>query len=106
MDKVKYKFLMINKEYFGAGLKAIDLLILSQIEEFDRASHPCYMTDEYFMFITGEGKSAVRASLDRLEKKNIIFRETKVVFGNGKANRQRTICLRKNYHIAILKYCA
>ena len=106
MSKVKIDFLMINKEHFGTGLKAIDLLILSQVEEFVRQGLPCYMTDEYFMFMTGEGKSAVRASLDRLEKKKIIFRETKVVFGNGKANRQRTIRLRKTYHDAVLKYCA
>ena len=97
---------MINKEHLGTGLKSIDLLILSQVEEFVRQGLPCYMTDEYFMFMTGEGKSAVRASLDRLEKKKIIFRETKVVFGNGKANRQRTIRLRRIYHDAVLKSCA
>lgn len=105
ISNVKFKFLMINKEHFGIGLKAIDLLILSQVEEFVRKGLPCYMTDEYFTFITGEGKSAVRASLDRLEKKKIIFRETKVVLGNGKANRQRIIRLQKNHHDAVLKSC-
>ena len=98
-------FLAVNKEYFGKGLKAIDLLILSQVEEFESNDCICYMTDEQFMDITGEGKSAVRASLDRLEKKNIIIRKTQVVSGNGKANRQRIIRLQHNYCNAILNLC-
>lgn len=95
-------FLAVKKEYFGKGLKAIDLLILSQVEEFESNDCICYMTDEQFMDITGEGKSAVRASLDRLEKKNIIIRKTQVVSGNGKANRQRIIRFQHNYRNAIL----
>ena len=93
----------MEKEYFGKGLKAIDLLILSQVEEFDRNDCTCYMTDEQLMFITGAKRSAVRASLNRLEDKNILVRDTKLVVGNGCANKRRTLYLNKNYRDAILK---
>ena len=29
-------FLQINKDYMGLGLKSVDLLIISQVEEFER----------------------------------------------------------------------
>lgn len=101
--KIKSKFLAVKKEYFGKGLKAIDLLILSQVEEFDRNNCTCYMTDEQLMFITGAKSSAVRASLKRLEDKNILVRDTKLVTGNGCANKRRTLYLNKNYRDSILK---
>ena len=101
--KIKTKFLAVKKEYFGKGLKAIDLLILSQVEEFDRNNCACYMTDEQLMFITGAKSSAVRASLKRLENKKILVRDTKLVTGNGCANKRRTLYLNKNYRDAILK---
>lgn len=93
----------INKSYFGKGLKAIDLLILSQIEEFERNYRICYLTDKQFMHITGAGKSAVRASLNRLEDDNIIALHTEVVTIDGKAKKRRYISLIKNYYYAILK---
>lgn len=103
MIKVNHNFLAINKEYFGKGLNAIDLLILSQVEEFTRNNCICYMTDEQLMHITGAKIAAVRASLKRLEDKNIIVRDTKLVTGNGCANKRRTLYLQKNYREAILK---
>lgn len=96
-------FLAVKKEYFGKGLKSIDLLILSQIEEFDRNNCICYMTNEQLMSITGAKCSAIDAALKRLVNKNIIIRETKLVTDNGKANKRRTLYLRRNYRDAILK---
>lgn len=100
---IKNNFLKVNKEYFGKGMKANDLLILSQIEELARNGCTCYATDEYFMYITGAGKSAVRAALARLEEKNIIARDTKVVVEHGSANQRRSLYLQKNYQDVILK---
>ena len=96
-------FLAIDKAHFGKGLKPIDLLILSQIEEFVRNGRDCYMTDEQFMYITGSGKSAVRDSLQRLEDKQFIIRHTRVVEGNGRANRERVISLKQKPKSGILK---
>ena len=90
-------FLSINKEHFGRGLKANDLIILSQIEEFNRNERDCYMTDEQFMNILGCQKSAVRSSLERLEEQGFIIRETKVVKEHGRANRQRVIKLKNKF---------
>lgn len=61
------------------------------------------MTDEQFMYITGAGKSAVRDALQRLEDKQIIVRNTRVIEGKGRANRERIISLRRNYENVILK---
>jgi transcription initiation factor IIE alpha subunit len=78
-------------------LKAIDLLILSQVEEFVRNGCDCYVTDEQFMDLTGAKKDAVRKSLQRLEDKKIIARDTSTVTGHGKANRRRTLRLLGEY---------
>ena len=96
-------FLAVNKEYFGKGLKAIDLLILAQVEEFTRNNCTCYMTDAQFMDITGAKNAALGEAFKRLENKNIIVRDTKTISGNGRANRRRTFYLTKNYRNAILK---
>lgn len=96
-------FLAVNKEYFGKGLKAIDLLILAQVEEFARNSCTCHMTDSQLMNITGAKRAALGEAFERLEKKNIIVRDTKTISGNGKANKRRTLYLTKNYRDAILK---
>lgn len=96
-------FLAVNKEYFGKGLKSIDLLILAQVEEFARNNCTCYMTDAQFMDITGAKNAALAKAFKRLEDKNIIVRDTKTISGNGKATKRRTLYLAKNYRDAILK---
>ena len=95
-------FLVINKDHFGKGLKAIDILILSQVEEFVRNGCDCYMTDEQFMDMTGAKKDAVRKSIQRLEDKEIIVRDTRTVAGNGRANRQRVLRFLGEYQDVIL----
>ena len=102
MIRIK-NFLAVNKDYFGHGLKAIDLLILAQVEEFARNDCTCYMTDAQFMDITGAKNAALGAAFKRLEGKNIIVRDTKTTSGNGRANKRRTLYLTKNYRDAILK---
>ena len=84
-------FLAINKNLLGSGLKSIDLLILAQVEEFERNGCKCYITNEQFSEMFGETLYAIKAALDRLEKLNYIKRESFYVEGNGRANRQRII---------------
>lgn len=85
------KFLAVNKNYFHMGLKSIDLLIISQIEEFKRNSCECYVTNEQLADMFGESKDTIKRALTRLEKQNVIKRNTTVVKGNGRANKQRTL---------------
>ena len=60
------------------------------------------MTNEQLMNITGAKCFAIDASLKRLEDKNILIRDTKLVMGNGKASTRRILYLRENYRDAIL----
>ena len=76
-------FLAINKEYFGKGLKSIDILILAQIEEFQRNKRECYVTNKQFSEMFGESESTVKRSLSRLIEEKCIIKETHTVIGNG-----------------------
>lgn len=95
-DKTKDAFLKINKKYFNLGLKSIDILILSQIEEFQRNEHECYITNKQFSEMFGESESTIKRSIDKLESLNIIQRNTQFIKGNGKGTKQRVLSI-NNY---------
>ena len=88
-------FLAIDKTYLGKGLKSIDILILAQIEEFQRNKCECYLTNEQFAIMFGESISTVKRSLDKLEEEEIILRQTRTVKGKGRANKERVLSIRK-----------
>lgn len=94
-------FLAVNKAYFGLGLKSIDILIISQIEEFSRNGCKCYLTNKQFADMFGESESTIKRALDKLEELKIIKRDTTFVEGNGRANKQRVITIndRKKWKI-------
>lgn len=87
------EFLMINKAYMGLGLKSIDLLLISQIEEFQRNKRKCFLTNEQFSFMFGESVSKIKRTLDKLEDLKIVKRETTFVNGNGRANKKRVLII-------------
>lgn len=91
-------FLKINKKYLALGLKSIDILIISQIEEFSRNKCECYMTNEQISALFGESESTIKRSLDKLESMNIISRDTKFIKGNGKGTKQRILSLNERKH--------
>lgn len=95
-DKTNDTFLKINKKYFSLGLKSIDILILSQIEEFQRNEYECYITNKQFSEMFGESESTIKRSIDKLESLNIIQRNTQFVKGNGKGTKQRVLSI-NNY---------
>ena len=84
-------FLAINKEYLNYGFKSIDLLIISQIEEFERSGYSCYVTNQQFAQMFGESESTIKRSLDKLESLNIIKRNTSFIKNNGRSNKQRIL---------------
>lgn len=100
MIRIRY-YLQINKAYFGKGLKPIDLLIISQIEEFERNGRTCYMTNEQFMHITGASRSTVKEHLDYLDAMHIIIRHTEKDVRNGLVYKKRVISLGRNYQYVI-----
>ena len=84
-------FLAANKEYLNIGLKSIDILIIAQIEEFRRNKRECYVTNKQFAEMFGESEDKIKRSLAKLEKMNVIKRNTIFIDGNGRSNRQRML---------------
>ena len=88
------KFLAVNKEYLGIGLQPIDILILAQIQEYER-SNECYASNQTFADSFGVSTKTVERALDRLEKLKYIDRDTKVVSDNGQKSKKRKIKTKK-----------
>lgn len=86
-------FLAINKDYLNYDLKSIDILIIAQIEEFDRNKNFCHLSNQQFAEMFGESKSTVKRTIDKLEKLNIIKRQTTFIKNNGRSNKQRILSL-------------
>lgn len=91
--KITEKFLAVNKKYFELGLKSVDLFVIAQIEEFQRNGHECYVTNEQLSKMLNESESTIKRSIDKLEKMNIIKRNTTFVKGQGRSNKQRTMTI-------------
>lgn len=87
-------FLAINKKYLNLGLKSIDILIIAQIEEFERTNRQCYITNKQFSELFGESESTIKRSIDKLSEFNIISRHNTFIEGNGRSNKLRTLSLR------------
>lgn len=88
-------FLKVSKDYFGIGLKSIDLLIVSQIEELEKNKEECFISNGRFANMFGESESTIKRSLDKLEEMKIIKRSTSYVKGNGRANKRRILTVNK-----------
>ena len=84
-------FLAVNKNYMNLGLKSIELLLISQIEEFERNGHKCIISNKQFANMFGESESTIKRTLDKLDGLKIIKRDTSYVDGNGRANKQRVL---------------
>lgn len=92
-------FLAVYKELFGLGLKSVDLLIISQVYEYQRKDMNCYVTNEQLSKWFGESVSTIERSIKKLTNLNIIEKKTTFIKGlKGKAdkkagNRQREMKL-------------
>lgn len=89
------KFLAINKKYFNREFKSIELLIIAQIEEFERNNCECYITNEQLSDMFGESISTIKRALSNLETKGIIKRKTSTVSNNGQKSKQRILSIIK-----------
>jgi DNA-binding MarR family transcriptional regulator len=89
------KFLKVNKNHFNSKLKPLEILILSQIEEFINNGHECYLTNKQFAEMFCVTEPTVDAALNKLEQLKYITRKTEVVSGHGKTNKMRKLLLVK-----------
>ena len=88
------QFLQVEKRLWALAqhdCKLIHIMLLAQIQEFQRNKCDCYMTDKQFAENFGESERTVGRALKKLEEMNLIKRDTKFVTGYGRANRQRTL---------------
>lgn len=92
------KFLKVNQEYFKLtrlGLKAIDLLVLSKIAEFNSKKLLCYITNKQFSEMFGESERTIARVIERLESWKLIKRTKKKVSNNGQASNIRSLEINK-----------
>lgn len=86
--------LYVNKEYFGTGLKCLDMLIIAAIEEYEKREKKCQLANKTFSEMFNRSESTIKRSIDKLEKLSIIKRNTFFVSDNGQSSKQRTLTLK------------
>lgn len=75
-------FLKVNKDLFNLGLSPIEILILSQIMEFNTNTGDCFISDKTLAEQFGVSEKTISRTLNSLEKeKGFIIRSTKNVKG-------------------------
>lgn len=86
-------FLAVYKELYGLGLKSVDILIISQINEYQKQGLDCYVTNEQLSNWFGESESTIKRAIKKLDELNVIDKKTSYVEGNGRGNCQRVMKL-------------
>lgn len=100
----EYAFLKVDKAYFGNGLKPLEILILSQIDEYINNGMECYVTDEQFALYFGVTKKTVSNAMKNLEEKGYIKRNTELCNDRGQASRKRTLTRGKQWSMKVLPF--
>lgn len=85
-------FLKVEKNLFGSGLSPIEILVLSQIMEFDRNTGDCFMSNAAMAKNFGVSEKTVSRAVAALEEKKYITRNTK----NVQKGKERHIILTKD----------
>jgi DNA-binding MarR family transcriptional regulator len=83
--------LMVSKGLYSTGLNTTEMMIISQIEEFERNGNECFVTNQQFADWFGVSTKTIERTLDKLEENNYIKRETKTVNTNGRKSKIRKI---------------
>lgn len=85
------KYIWVNRSYFSMGLKALDILILSKIEEDNMHGRVFDMTNEEMADMFSDTIYGIKKSLSRLEKKDMVIKRLYYTSGHGKSNRRREL---------------
>ena len=85
-------YLQVNKEWLSnTEFSLLEKLIVAQINEYERETGLCYMTDKQFAVAFGVSTQQVTRAMKKLADNNIIQRNTKTVSNNGQASKYRTL---------------
>lgn len=93
MARRERKYVWVNREYFNTGMKPLDILILSRIEEDNMHGRFCELTNDELADMFGETTYAVKQSLSKLERMGMISKRLYYVKGRGRGNRQRDLMM-------------
>lgn len=74
-------YLQVNKDLFKLGLNPTEILLLSQIIEFDRTTGDCFKSDKALAADFGVSDKTISRALGALEDRGYIKRETKNIKG-------------------------
>lgn len=88
-------YIKVNTEFFNTGLDPLQILILSLIESYARDNKEFYHTNEQLAKMFNVSLTYVKSTLNDLEKKNYIKRNTQTVknYDTLKFSKRRTISL-------------
>jgi DNA-binding MarR family transcriptional regulator len=91
--RIMEKFLKVNKKYLNSNLKPLEILILSQIEEFINNGRDCYITNKQFAEMFNAGTATVARAIDSLVESGYITRNTTIISTRGQASKMRKLSL-------------
>lgn len=74
-------FLKVDKSLFGTGLNPLEILLLSQIAEFQNNTGDCFISDKALADNFGVSESTISRTIKGLEAKGLIVRTTRNVRG-------------------------
>lgn len=71
-------FLKVEKDLLNKGLSPIEILVYSQIMEFNRNTGDCFMSDAAMAKAFGVSDKTISRTMTSLEQKGLIVRNTKM----------------------------
>ena len=88
-NRIMENFLKVDKKYFNNNLKPLEILIVAQVEEFNRNNRACYLTNKQFAEMFCVGTATVARTIDSLVELGYLKRCTQLINDNGQASRVR-----------------
>lgn len=103
MAKLDFDFLAINKNWLAIGMNPVELLIISQVAEFNRNNGDCFISDDTMAELFGVSRSTIARAVNRLANElGYIVKETKNTRG-GKERHMKVNYKKINEKIESLK---
>lgn len=93
MNKQENLYAYFYRDWYNRGLKPVELLILMEINSYISNGRECYMTNKQFAELFNVCEKTISTTMDELENKGFIKRNTKTISDRGQHTKFRTITL-------------